>query len=234
MDNIILTPTPEASPLVIRDFDAKLVLHRDEVSWHGENQALYILLDSFGDISEGDYYLTKEGPKKAEALYLNWLNTCSGYRKIIISTVRGIRAQIPDKLFLSWLITNPEIRKVELKQVCTKQYVDSQDAFGYDLITYIPIIDTDRGITITTTGSRATPEMKKAAEEYKESFSKPKEKKFASVDFIAGAVWQLDQIPSSQTLEKAFEAGHDSARKKGSYKINGTYAEDLEEFMKKP
>ena len=42
---------------------------------------------------------------------------------------------------------------------------------------------------------------------------------------------------SEEDLFKAFEAGHDSARLKGSYKSNGTYKEDLdkwfEQFKKK-
>jgi hypothetical protein len=42
---------------------------------------------------------------------------------------------------------------------------------------------------------------------------------------------------SEEDLQKAFEAGHDSARLKGSYKSNGTFLEDwykwFEQFKKK-
>jgi hypothetical protein len=40
-----------------------------------------------------------------------------------------------------------------------------------------------------------------------------------------------ERMYSEEDLLKAFEAGHDSARLKGSYKSNGTYKEDLEEWF---
>ncbi len=38
-------------------------------------------------------------------------------------------------------------------------------------------------------------------------------------------------MSSKEELIKAFEAGHDSARLKGSYKSNGSYQEDLDDFL---
>ena len=37
---------------------------------------------------------------------------------------------------------------------------------------------------------------------------------------------------SEEDMTKSFEAGHDSARLKGSYKSNGTYQEDLIKWIK--
>jgi len=40
-------------------------------------------------------------------------------------------------------------------------------------------------------------------------------------------------MSSKEELTKAFEAGHDSARLKSSFKSNGTYQEDLDDFLAK-
>ena len=52
-----------------------------------------------------------------------------------------------------------------------------------------------------------------------------------------GAKWQQERSYSEEDLYKAFEAGHDSARLKGSYKSNGTFRKDFckwfEQFKKK-
>lgn len=40
-----------------------------------------------------------------------------------------------------------------------------------------------------------------------------------------------EKVYSENDLKKAFEAGHDSARLKGSYKSNGTMLEDYQEWI---
>lgn len=48
--------------------------------------------------------------------------------------------------------------------------------------------------------------------------------------FIQGANWQAERMYSEEDLLKAFEKGHDSARR-GSYKFNGTMTEDYQEWF---
>ncbi|CAB4125702.1 hypothetical protein UFOVP54_205 [uncultured Caudovirales phage] len=49
--------------------------------------------------------------------------------------------------------------------------------------------------------------------------------------------WQQERSSSEEDLKEAFTEGHNSARIKGSYKINGTFEEDwnewFEQFKKK-
>ena len=54
--------------------------------------------------------------------------------------------------------------------------------------------------------------------------------KLERVAFIKGYEERQKRLPE-EDLIKAFEGGHDSARKKGSYKSNGTYAEDLKIWL---
>ena len=64
-----------------------------------------------------------------------------------------------------------------------------------------------------------------------------KHQRIAIKHFTNGAKWQQEKMYSEEDLYKAFEAGHDSARLKGSYKSNGTFKEDFcewfEQFKKK-
>jgi hypothetical protein len=54
--------------------------------------------------------------------------------------------------------------------------------------------------------------------------------KLERLAFIKGYEERQKGLPE-EDLIKAFEGGHDSARKKGSYKSDGTYAEDLKIWL---
>jgi hypothetical protein len=92
------------------------------------------------------------------------------------------------------------------------------------------------GIVDCKTEQETLEDREKRAEEllkaYKSIFVDCSENYKAKRGFIEGANWQAERMYSEEDMTKAFEAGHDSARLRCSYKSNGTYQEDLIKWIK--
>jgi hypothetical protein len=127
MKNIHVLPTSKPSRLRIRDFDNKLCLHTDEVTYHGISQHIYITNDEETKLK--DWFISSTLVLKAtdildcdddgelEIHSDGYCNPLSLVKKIILTDDKDLIAdgvQAIDDEFLEWFVKNPSCEKVEI------------------------------------------------------------------------------------------------------------------------
>ena len=121
---------------------------RDVVSSF-EAQNIYITSDELIPIKDGEWYFKKIRGTWNLFNYLphkttleNDVHFFSDCRKVILTTDQDLikdGVQAIDDEFLEWFVKNSSCEFVKVKYI-TKEYVDEQDAYGYDINYYKPII----------------------------------------------------------------------------------------------
>ena len=100
---------------------------------------IYITCDE--KIKAGDYFWKPDCNMIFKAEY----TPHKGCQKVILTTDQDLIAdgiQAIDDEFLNWFVKNPSCEEVETKHII-KEYVDEQDAYGYDVDYYKIIIPQD-------------------------------------------------------------------------------------------
>jgi len=157
------------------------------------------------------------------------------YKKIILTTDEDLikdGIQAIDDEFLEWFVENPSCEFVNVKL----KWHESKYNTNLGYTTYEIII------------LKEEPKQETLEEIAKDFIENTMKFSFNSLEtrtqanrmlkcFEFGVKQQAKRMDNKEDLYKAFEAGHDSARLKGSYKSNGTFEEDFyewfEQFKKK-
>jgi hypothetical protein len=161
-----------------------------------QNQHIYITSDE--EIKEGDWFIDNNNSLKRsyKLSHVQFANP----KKIILTTDQDLindGVQAIDDEFLEWFVNNPSCEEVETKHII-KEYVDEQDAYGYDVDYWKIIIPKEepKQETLEEALEREFPIIKelKHSTEYKASIA---EKKLA---FMFGAKWQAERMYSEEEV----------------------------------
>jgi hypothetical protein len=203
MKNIHVLPTDKPSRLSDCHNNK---LHLDDVRYLRNYQNIYITSDE--EIKDGEYCITKtnEVIKFKKSYTQGFL-----YKKIILTTDQDLikdGVQAIDDEFLEWFVTNANesgvpFDRCEVKHII-KEYVDEQDAYGYDVDYWKIIIPQEESKQET---------FEEAAKDFientmKYSFNSLETKTFAnrllkSVEF--GTKWQAERMYSEEDMDNYAE-----------------------------
>ena len=199
-----------------------------------KNQNMYITSDE--KIKQGDWYIYDNRIWKMR--YPKWRKKGQlEAKKVILTTDPDLikdAIQAIDNEFLEWFVQNLSCEKVEIKHII-KEYVDDQDAYGYDASYYTIAIPKKEPIHTSYTGKVWEPSKQETVEEAAEKYWS--RQPYNEDPFVEGVKWQQERSYTYEEMKESFSRGHDSARLKGSYKSNGSFEEDWEiwsnQFKKK-
>ena len=156
-------------------------------------------------------------------------STC---KKIILTTdpdlIKDKVLAIPEE-FLEWFVKNSSCEKVEIKHII-KEFVDDQDAYGYDASYYTIVIPKKEPIHTSYTGKVWEPSKQETVKEAAEKYWS--RQPYNEDPFVEGVKWQQERSYTYEEMKESFSKGHDSARLKGSYKSNESFEEDWEIWAK--
>ena len=248
MENIYVLPTDKPSKLFISRL-GNLVRCNSKLSIKSEiGYNVNIYITSNEEIKEGDWllfqgFLTKalQGEK------------FSGNEKVVLTTDQDLikdGVQAIDDDFLEWFVKNPSCESVKVEQEIFKlvhnpNYVNHTPEGGGIYLTPKSenlqygetLIDgnvIDYKIIIPKEEAKQET-LDEAAFNYVEKNHRPaggipdkgvQNYYDCKLSFTVGAKWQKERSYSEEEMKIAFTEGHDSARMKGSYKLNGTFEED--------
>lgn len=266
MKNIHLLSTNKPSRLIIYStlLNEFRLLDEPIEDWKHKGN-LYITSNE--EIKEGDWFYKNPCTipiQKADSLTKKLQNESWNpveYTKIILTTdpdlIKDGLQDIDDE-FLEWFAKNPSCVEVKtyLVEICTncgQQHCDNRECRGCPdlprhLLSYPgniekKIITFCEGYVVEEEIITLKVELKQEtiAEAGQAYLSKVADGKrttgYADEDFTEGAKWQHQRSYIEEDMKTAFTQGHDSARLKGSYKLNGTFEEDwskwIEQFRKK-
>ena len=246
MKNIHVLPTDKPSRLCIRDFDNKLCLHTDEVTYHGISQHIYITNDEETKLK--DWFISStlvlkatdildcDDDGKLEIHSDGYCNPLSLVKIIILTTDQDLikdGVQAIDDEFLEWFVKNPSCEMVEIE----KQYITPlgdivETCYDNERLNYKIIIpkeettqELERGITITQVGKQETLE-----EAFDRIFDSLDYILFDFCSFEQGAKWQKERSYSEEEMKLAFNAG--KKRGNSGYPNTDNFREpNFEEFM---
>jgi hypothetical protein len=145
MKNIFILSTDKPSRLCIREFDNKLCLHTDDVTYYGITQHIYITNNEVTKLK--DWFISSTLVLKAtdildsnddgelEIHSNGYCNTLSLVKKIILTTDQDLIAdgvQSIDDEFLEWFIKNQSCE--EIKVFKDERLEEEQDFHFYEII----------------------------------------------------------------------------------------------------
>lgn len=245
MKNIYLLPTQNnKSKLAIYHYEGSKNIKVGEIGLQVNNnigwthcwseRELYITSDE--KIKQGDWYIYDNRIWKMR--YPKWRKEGQlEAKKIVLTTDPDLikdAIQAIDNEFLEWFVQNLSCEKVEIKHII-KEYVDDQDAYGYDASYYTIIIPKKEPIHTSYTGKVWEPSKQETVEEAAEKYWS--RQPYNEDPFVEGVKWQKTRSYTYEEMKESFSKGHDSARLKGSYKSNDSFEEDWEiwsnQFKKK-
>tara|TARA_R110000868_G_scaffold74337_13_gene215021 strand:+ start:13166 stop:13921 length:756 start_codon:yes stop_codon:yes gene_type:complete len=127
-------------------------------------------------------------------------------KKIILTTNQDLikdGVQAIDDEFLEWFVKNPSCEEVETKHII-KEYVDDQDAYGYDVNYYKIIIPKEKPIVIKGGDEIVFPSSTtitfKAKQETLEEAAERIYPNYQQEVFIEGAKWQQERSYSESDM----------------------------------
>lgn len=139
MGNLFMLPTENLTQIGISKITNRVTYNKnkhDTLAWFN-NQNLYITSDEEPQNNEWCLVDDKEVEKYCVPLSKH------RYRKIVLTTDEKLikeGIQSIETSFLVWFTNNSDCKFVEVKREIKKEYVDDQDAYGYDVPVYkIPI-----------------------------------------------------------------------------------------------
>lgn len=194
LKNIYLLPTTE--PSKIKGEPWRLELSSKALHW---KEAKHIYITSGETIFEGDWCLDTRPDEEGvfqQIIYrvedIKWAMKSSTEKKIVMSTDPALHltgVQSINNGFIKWLIENP-CEYVELQHTI-KEYVDDQDAYGYDVSKY-KIIIPKRQEAIELENNECSKEISQELTLEAKSYAKSKSssESFQDThirDFVAGA-----------------------------------------------
>lgn len=141
MKNLFLLPTDKPSRLILYSTlvnEFRLVAEPIE-NWKHKK---HIYITSYEEIKEGDWVIESSLNRVFKSHKHGLPNYNPNKKKIILTTDPKLIAdgvQAIDDTFLEWFVKNPTCEFVDLEHVI-KEYVDEQDAYGYDVDYYKIII----------------------------------------------------------------------------------------------
>jgi len=222
MKNLFLLPTNKPSRLYDDGLELYLLIkasnsNNDLISYKN----IYITIDE--EIKEGDWSIELETNRISKSdfrkdILKNYI--AKHYKKIILTTDQSLDGvQAIDDEFLEWFIKNPSCEEVEIKPLLSnngralfgykiiipkeepkysvkKEYVDDQDAYGYDVI----VKEKSKQETLEEAAERVyTTELVMDVDISGDLQSA----------FIAGAKWQQEQykIDTDDAYNEGFENG---------------------------
>lgn len=145
MKNIYLLPTEKESRLIIYSTLLNELRLLDEPTYDWKHRR-HIYITSTDKIKMGDWFIALDDTNDIYKSNDKWLEIIeenpNPAEKIVLTTdldliKDGVR-RIDDN-FLKWFINNSDCESVQLKHII-KEYVDDQDAYGYD-VNYYEIIN---------------------------------------------------------------------------------------------
>ena len=145
MKNTYLLPTEKESRLIIYSTLLNEIRLLDEPIYDWKHKR-HIYITSDDPIKKGDWFIALDGTNDIYKANDKWLEiieeNSNPAEKIVLTTdldliKDGVR-KIDDN-FLKWFINNSDCEEVQLKHII-KEYVDDQDAYGYD-VNYYEIIN---------------------------------------------------------------------------------------------
>jgi hypothetical protein len=144
MKNLYLLPTDKPSRLHDYNYISLLGLSKEYLQWR---QGKHIYITSNEKIKEGDWIkgnVVGYNDTRIEKATHNDLKY--KWNKIILTTDQdlikdGVQAILDE--FLEWFVKNHSCENVETKHII-KEYVDDQDAYGYDVNYYKIIISKEK------------------------------------------------------------------------------------------
>jgi hypothetical protein len=208
MKNIHVLPTDKPSRLALLHDDKLHIGTSWKKDFNVNPQNIYITSDE--EIKEGDWIFNNmviEGSRLSKALKAtaNKLSTLKEWEKIILTTDPDLikdGVQAIDDEFLEWFIKNPSCEFVEVEPYkIDKEWDEKHTQFNqiYPWKTKYKII-----IPQEYEQKCLNETLEEAAQKYQSSFEEGATGT-ESIDFIAGAKWQAEQLfkdDAIQTLEK--------------------------------
>ena len=143
MKNIFLLPTDKPSKLKGKNMWS-LCLSSKLLEWRF---AKHIYITSEEEIKSGDWIYCSYSNTIHKDYQMSKKVCC---KKIILSTDQLLHSdgvQSINNGFIKWLIENPKCEHIEVQHI-RKEYVDDQDAYGYDVSRYKIIIPIEKQVTI--------------------------------------------------------------------------------------
>ena len=201
MRNIFILPTNKPSRLYayksIELYLNPVILDATSSNTNCKNQNMYITSDE--KIKQGDWYIYDNRIWKMR--YPKWRKEGQlEAKKIVLTTDPDLikdAIQAIDNEFLEWFVQNLSCEKVEIKHII-KEYVDDQDAYGYDASYYTIIIPKKEPIHTSYTGKVWEPSKQETVKEAAEKYWS--RQPYNEDPFVEGVKWQQERSYSREEV----------------------------------
>ncbi len=190
----------------------ELAFCKDDIGWSELWRPLELYVTSEEALKPGDWYintflaLLQQEPeihaKKSDFVAHKKDPLFKYCKKIVLTTDSDLikdAIQAIDNEFLEWFVQNLSCEKVEIKHII-KEYVDDQDAYGYDASYYTIAIPKKEPIHTSYTGKVWEPSKQETVEEAAEKYWS--RQPYNEDPFVEGVKWQQERSYSKEEVWK--------------------------------